>query len=145
MTMQKKVGRLLIAGFKGITMSDEIKHLIHAYHIGGVILFGRNIGTPLEVLELTKSLQREAKKAGYKFPLLICIDQENGAVRRLGEGTTIVPGAMLIGATHEPKHARKAGNLTGKELKALGINWNLAPVVDINNNPRNPVIGVRSF
>jgi beta-N-acetylhexosaminidase len=145
MMMQKKVGRLLIAGFKGITMSDEIKHMIHTYNIGGVILFGRNIGTPSEVLKLTKSLQQEAKKAGYKVPLLICIDQENGAVRRLGEGTTIVPGAMLIGATYEPKYAHKAGIITGKELKALGINWNLAPVVDINNNPANPVIGVRSF
>lgn len=145
MNLQKKVGRLLIAGFKGITMSEEIKHLIHTYHIGGIILFGRNIGTPEEILQLTNSLQAEAKKAGYETPLLICIDQENGVVRRLGEGATIIPGAMLLGATHEPKNAKKAGYLTGKELKALGINWNLAPVVDVNNNPKNPVIGVRSF
>ncbi|MCG7344209.1 beta-N-acetylhexosaminidase [Sporosarcina sp. ACRSL] len=145
MSLQKKVGRLLIAGFKGITMSEEIKHLIHTYHIGGIILFGRNIGTPEEILALTNSLQAEAKKAGYETPLLICIDQENGVVRRLGEGTTIIPGAMLLGATDDPSIARKAGFLTGKELKALGINWNLAPVVDVNNNPKNPVIGVRSF
>lgn len=145
MSLHKKVGRLMIAGFKGITMSDEIKHLIHEYHIGGVILFGRNIGTPQEILDLTKSLQKEAKAAGYTSPLLICIDQENGVVRRLGEGTTIIPGAMLLGATHKPNHARNAGFMTGKELKALGINWNLAPVVDVNNNPENPVIGVRSF
>lgn len=145
MNLQKKVGRLLIAGFKGKTMSEEIKHLIHTYHIGGIILFGRNIGTPEEILALTNSLQAEAKKAGYETPLLICIDQENGVVRRLGEGTTIIPGAMLLGATYDPTNARKAGYMTGKELKALGINWNLAPVVDINNNPQNPVIGVRSF
>ena len=109
MSLQKKVGRLLIAGFKGITMSEEIKHLIHTYHIGGIILFGRNIGTPEEILALTNSLQAEAKKAGYETPLLICIDQENGVVRRLGEGTTIIPGAMLLGATHDPSNARKAG------------------------------------
>lgn len=145
MNLQKKVGRLLIAGFKGVTMSEEIKHLIHTYHIGGIILFGRNIGTPEEILALTNSLQAEAKKAGYETPLLICIDQENGVVRRLGEGTTIIPGAMLLGATHDPSNAKKASLITGKELKALGINWNLAPVVDINNNPKNPVIGVRSF
>ncbi|WP_342599898.1 beta-N-acetylhexosaminidase [Psychrobacillus sp. FSL H8-0483] len=145
MSLKKKAGRLLIAGFKGTIISDEIKHLIHEYHIGGVILFGRNIGTPNEILALTQSLQQEAKKAGYKTPLLICIDQENGVVRRLGEGTTIIPGAMLLGATHQPKHAYNAGVITGKELKALGVNWNLAPVVDINNNPKNPVIGVRSF
>ncbi|MCM3636738.1 beta-N-acetylhexosaminidase [Sporosarcina luteola] len=145
MNLQKKVGRLLIAGFKGITMSEEIKHMIHTYHIGGIILFGRNIGTPEEILALTNSLQAEARKAGYETPLLICIDQENGVVRRLGEGATIIPGAMLLGATHESTNARKAGFMTGKELKALGINWNLAPVVDVNNNPENPVIGVRSF
>lgn len=145
MTIHKKAGRLMIAGFKGHTISEEIKHLIHTYHIGGVILFGRNIGTPEEILHLTRSLQLEAKAAGYKVPLLISIDQENGVVRRLGEGTTIIPGAMLLGAAQDPAYSRKAGELTGKELKALGINWNLAPVVDINNNPKNPVIGVRSF
>lgn len=145
MTLLKKAGRLMIAGFKGITPSEEIKHLIHTYQIGGVILFGRNIGTPEEILALTRALQAEAKSAGYEVPLLISIDQENGVVRRLGDGTTIIPGAMLLGATHDPAHARTAGELTGKELKALGINWNLAPVVDINNNPKNPVIGVRSF
>ncbi|MFC4409707.1 beta-N-acetylhexosaminidase [Chungangia koreensis] len=145
MELKKQVGRLMIAGFKGTTMTEEIKRLIHDYHIGGVILFGRNIGTPEEILKLTRSLQSEAKAAGYSTPLLICIDQENGVVRRLGEGTTIIPGAMLLGATGEVENARKAGFLTGKELKALGINWNLAPVVDVNNNPLNPVISVRSF
>lgn len=145
MELKKKVGRMMIAGFKGIEMTNEIKQLIHEYHIGGVILFGRNIGTPEEILALTSSLQMEAKAAGYATPLLVCIDQENGVVRRLGEGATIIPGAMLLGATGEAKHAHTAGLLTGKELKALGINWNLAPVVDVNNNPLNPVIGVRSF
>ena len=145
MNLHKKAGRLMIAGFKGLTMSEEIKELIHNYHIGGVILFGRNIGTPQQILALTGSLQAEAKAAGYDVPLLISIDQENGVVRRLGEGTTIIPGAMLLGAAQDPANARKAGELTGMDLKALGINWNLAPVVDINNNPKNPVIGVRSF
>ncbi|TWT25374.1 beta-N-acetylhexosaminidase [Planomicrobium sp. CPCC 101110] len=145
MSLQKKVGRLLIAGFHGKTVSEKMKHLIHTYHIGGVILFVRNIGTPAEVLELTRNLQKEAKAAGYATPLLICLDQENGTVRRISEGTTAIPGAMLLGATRNPRHAFQAGILTGKEMKALGINWNLAPVVDINNNPQNPVIGVRSF
>lgn len=143
--LKKKVGRMLIAGFKGTTISEEIKHLIHEYHIGGVILFGRNIGTPQEILSLTRSLQLEAKAAGYSMPLLICIDQENGVVRRLGDGTTIIPGAMLLGAAGDDNYAMQAGRITGKELKALGINWNLAPVVDVNNNALNPVIGVRSF
>ncbi|MCC3356352.1 beta-N-acetylhexosaminidase [Bacillus sp. REN16] len=144
-TLAKKAGQLLVIGFNGIKVPQEVRDLIHDYHIGAIILFGRNIGTPKEVLALTTDLQREAKRAGYKHPLLICVDQENGVVRRLGEGTTIFPGAMTLGATGNPNHAYNVGVATGKELKALGINWNLAPVLDVNNNPENPVIGVRSF
>ncbi|MEN2466218.1 beta-N-acetylhexosaminidase [Ornithinibacillus sp. JPR2-1] len=144
-TLQEKIGQLMVLGFKGKTATPEIKKLIRERHIGGIILFGRNIGTTEEVLALTTELQREAKKAGHKKPLLICIDQENGVVRRLGEGATILPGAMLLGATGRSENAYITGLLTGRELKALGINWNLAPVVDVNNNPDNPVIGVRSF
>lgn len=143
--LRKKVGQLLVVGFKGTTASEEIKELIREHHVGGIILFGRNIGTPQEILNLTSELQLEAKKAGHERPLLICLDQENGVVRRLGEGTTILPGAMLLGATHQPENAYQVGLATGKELKALGVNWNLAPVVDVNNNPENPVIGVRSY
>lgn len=135
----------MVVGFKGKAASNEIKELIREHYVGGIILFGRNIGTPQEILSLTKELQQVAKDAGHEHPLLICIDQENGVVRRLGEGTTIFPGAMLLGATGEPENAYQVGVATGKELKALGINWNLAPVMDVNNNPDNPVIGVRSF
>nr|WP_309098208.1 beta-N-acetylhexosaminidase [Fredinandcohnia onubensis] len=143
--LRRKIGQLMVVGFKGITASEEIKELIREHHVGGIILFGRNIGTPEEILSLTTELQQVAKDAGHEHPLLICIDQENGVVRRLGEGTTIFPGAMLLGATGNPDNAYEVGVATGKELKALGINWNLAPVMDVNNNPENPVIGVRSF
>ena len=143
--LEKKIGRLLVIGFSGKTVPTYVKEMIHNYHIGGIILFGRNIGTPDEIAALTTDLQKEAKAAGYEYPLLICVDQENGVVRRLGEGATIFPGAMALGATDHPGNAYKVGLATGKELKALGINWNLAPVLDVNNNPNNPVIGVRSF
>lgn len=143
--LKKKVGQLLVIGFDGKVVSAQVKSLIQDYHIGGIILFGRNIGTPEEILILTTELQSEAKAAGYQYPLLICVDQENGVVRRLGKGTTIFPGAMTLGATGDPENAYKIGIATGKELKALGINWNLAPVLDVNNNQENPVIGVRSF
>ncbi|AUJ23582.1 beta-N-acetylhexosaminidase [Virgibacillus dokdonensis] len=144
-SLVKEVGKLLVIGFPGKEVPDYIRRMMHQYHIGGMILFSRNIGTPEEVLRLTTDLQKEAKKAGYTHPLLICVDQENGVVRRLGEGTTIFPGAMALGATNNPKNAYHIGLATAKELKALGINWNLAPVLDVNNNPDNPVIGVRSF
>ncbi|MUV39017.1 Beta-N-acetylhexosaminidase [Lentibacillus sp. JNUCC-1] len=143
--LQKKIGHLFVVGFEGKSVPDYIRKMIHDDHIGGIILFSRNIGTPSEVLELTTELQLEAKRAGYEQPLLICLDQENGIVRRLGEGTTLFPGSMALGATHNADNAYQVGLATGKELKALGINWNLAPDADVNNNPRNPVIGVRSF
>jgi beta-N-acetylhexosaminidase len=148
LTLRQKIGQLMVCGFKARSAadaSDEILELIREYHVGGIILFGRNIGIPEEILRLNTRLQLEAKNAGQELPLFICIDQENGVVRRLGEGTTVFPGAMLLGATGNPDFAYDMGLATGKELKALGINWNLAPVVDVNNNSNNPVIGVRSF
>lgn len=143
--VKKKIGQMMVIGFDGKTVPDSVKELIQEYHIGSIILFGRNIGTPEEVLTLTRDLQAEAKKAGYTHPLLICIDQENGVVRRLGEGATMFPGGMTLGATDQPENAYRIGYASAVELKALGVNWNLAPVVDVNNNPDNPVIGVRSF
>src|SRR5699024_12197633 len=96
-------------------------------HSIGVINFtSLNIGTPAEVLKLTTDLQKEARKAGYDYPLLICADQENGIVRRLGDGTTVFPGAMAQGATDHPRYAYDIGYATGKELLSLGINWSLA-------------------
>lgn len=148
LTLREKVGQLMVFGFNGPTTAEasrEIIDLIKNDHVGGIILFGRNIGTPLEIVTLTTELQKIAKEAHHEQPLFICIDQENGVVRRLGDGTTVFPGAMLLGATDEPQNAYEMGMATGKELKALGINWNLAPVVDVNNNPNNPVIGVRSY
>ena len=143
--LKKKIGQLMVFGFNGKQITPEIRSMIHEYHLGNIILFGRNIGSPEEVLALTSSLQEEAKKSGQKQPLLICTDQENGAVRRLGEGCTVFPGAMLLGAADDAQAAKAIGQATGTELKALGINWNLSPILDVNNNPDNPVIGVRSF
>lgn len=145
LTLKQKLGQLMVIGFDGLTVPDNFTQLMKDYQIGGVILFGRNIGTPKEILSLTTYLQKIAKEVGNEQPLLICLDQENGMVRRLGEGTTLFPGSMLVGATNKRENAFEIGYATGKELKALGINWNLAPVLDVNNNPDNPVIGVRSF
>ncbi|MCF6137736.1 beta-N-acetylhexosaminidase [Pseudalkalibacillus berkeleyi] len=148
MDLREKIGQLMVFGFKADhpeKMSDEIKDLIENHHVGGIILFGRNIGTTEEIQQLTSTLQSTAKNAGHNHPLFICIDQENGVVRRLGEGTTVFPGAMLLGATGDEKLAYEVGKASGQELMDLGINWNLAPVVDVNNNPNNPVIDVRSF
>lgn len=94
---------------------------------------------------LTSALQNEAKLAGHERPLFIGIDQENGLVTRISPPiATQVPGPMALGATHDPKYAYEAGKITGETLSFFGINMNYAPVCDINSEPLNPVIGVRS-
>src|SRR6266705_5778658 len=145
MTVEEQIGQLLMVGFWGTTPSLEIIDLIQRYHVGNVILFTRNIHEIQQVLEPTQKLQEIAKEAGQRYPLLIAIDHENGIVQRLGDMVTIFPGNMALGAIGSEEIAYKVAMATGNELKALGINMNLAPVVDVNNNPANPIIGVRSF
>src|SRR5256886_4063791 len=145
MTLEEQIGQSLMVGFWGTTPSLEIIDLIQRYHVGNVILFSRNIHETQQVLELTQKLQEIAKEAGQRYPLLIAIDHENGIVQRLGDMVTIFPGNMALGAIGSEEIAYKVAMATGNELKALGINMNLAPVVDVNNNPANPIIGGRSF
>jgi len=145
MSLEEQIGQVLMVGFWGNTPSQEIIDLIQHYHVGNIILFSRNVRAAQQVLELTRSLQMIAKKAGHRYPLLIAIDQENGIVQRLGQAATIFPGNMALGAIDSEEITFQVALATGQELKALGINMNLAPVVDVNNNPANPVIGVRSF
>ncbi|KAJ5493168.1 hypothetical protein N7539_001914 [Penicillium diatomitis] len=136
---------LFVVGFHGFTLSQEIKTLIHDFHIGGVILFSRNIKDAGQLQALTLSLQNEARSAGHVRPLFIGIDQENGLVTRiLPPIVPQLPGPMALAATRDPQLAYKAGRATGELLTCLGINMNYAPVCDVNSEPLNPVIGVRS-
>jgi beta-N-acetylhexosaminidase len=143
--IEQKVAQLMVFGFHGKAPSAGIKELIRQNHVGGIILFSRNMGTKEEIIKLNQELQKEAKEAGHPYPLFICVDQEHGVVRRLEGGTTVFPGAMVLGATGDPNVAYDTALATAKELKALGFNWNFAPSVDINNNPFNPIIGTRSY
>ncbi|MFL5627447.1 MAG: beta-N-acetylhexosaminidase [Ktedonobacteraceae bacterium] len=145
MTLEEQIGQLLMVGFWETVPSQEIIDLIQHYHVGSIILFSRNIQNLLQVFELTQSLQAIARAAGHRRPLLIAIDQENGNVRRLGQDATIFPGNMTLGAIGSEQVTYEVAQAAGRELKALGINMNLAPVADVNNNPANPAIGVRSF
>jgi beta-N-acetylhexosaminidase len=145
MRLEEQIGQILMVGFMGPVCTPELRALIEQRQVGNIILFSRNVQNPRQVLQLTQELQAIAREAGHRYPLLIAIDQENGMVNRLGQGSTLFPGNMALGATHSARLAYEVALATGKELKALGINYNLAPVVDVNNNPANPVIGVRSF
>ncbi len=121
-------------------MLPEIEHLVKDYHLGGVILFRENVVTT----EQTTRLVNDYQEAAEKFGLLMTIDQEGGIVTRLQSGTDM-PGNMALGATRSTDISYNVGKAIGEELSALGINTNFAPVLDVNNNPDNPVIGVRSF
>lgn len=145
MSPERRIGQLFMAGFDGLKPTPDIVSLIQQWHIGGIILFTRNIRDKRQTADLTSALQRIAREAGHPYPLLIAIDQENGLVRRLGPDSTSFPGNMALGAIGSEETAFAVARATGEELRALGINMNLAPVADVNNNPANPLIGVRSF
>ena len=128
-------------------VNAEVADAIDKYDFGGVILFAENVKETKQTLTLTQDMQKAAienKANNGKIPLLLAIDQEGGIVYRLGTGTAL-PGNMAIGATNDPKLAKEAGQIIGRELSALGLNVDFAPVLDTNNNPQNPVIGLRSF
>src|SRR5258706_8592137 len=145
LTLDQQIGQLFMVGFPGASVTDEIRALIMERHVGGVVLFTRNIRDVRQTAELTHALQQLAHEAGHPAPLLIAVDQENGIVRRLGHEATAFPGNMALGATGSASLTREVAEATGQELLAHGINMNLAPSVDVNSTPANPVIGVRSF
>ena len=154
MSLRDKITQMMMVDFRqwGSTpedftvMNEEVRSILEEYRFGGVIYFANNIKTTEDTFLLTQAFQEAATKDGG-IPLFISADQEGGSVYRLGTGTAL-PGNMALGATYETKGtecAYEAGKIIGYELSALGINTNLAPVVDVNNNPNNPVIGLRSF
>jgi beta-N-acetylhexosaminidase len=145
LSLTEQVGQLFMVGFPGTSPSRDIIDLIQRRHVGGIILFSRNVGDASQVSELTRQLQAIARDAGHPYPLLIAIDQENGMVQRLGRAFTPLPGNMALGAIGDPEIVSEVAEATGRQLKSVGINMNLAPDVDVNSNPANPVIGVRSF
>ncbi|GIW05310.1 MAG: beta-N-acetylhexosaminidase [Dehalococcoidia bacterium] len=142
MTLEEKVGQLIIAGIPGTRPEDGGLELVRRLHLGGVVYLASNVDTPAQVRALSEGLQRGAL-AG--LPLFVAIDHEGGLVMRLREPVTQLPDPMAIGATGDPALARQAGAVAAAELLALGINFNLAPVLDVNDTPANPVIGRRSF
>lgn len=144
LTLRQKIGQMLMCGFHGTEPSEDIERLIREEHLGGIIYFRRNLTEPAQVAKLSASLQQLALANGG-VPLLIAIDQEGGMVMRIDQGVTPIPGGMALGATGDAEAAYEAAKVTGSELKAMGINMNFAPCLDINNNPLNPVIGVRSY
>lgn len=144
LTLKQKIGQRLIGGFPSTTMSQEFIQAVKEYKVANVVLFKQNIESSRQLRQLCQDIQ-ELVKQETGYPAFITIDQEGGVVTRLSQDATNVPGAMALAATGNPEYAYRAGLITGRELKALGVNFNLAPTMDINSNPHNPVIGTRSY
>ena len=140
LTLKEKIGQLFMCGFEGLEPPADFIRLIRDYGIGGVIYFRRNLSDAGQVESLSAKLQ-----AASAHPMFIAVDQEGGMVVRLEEGVTVMPGAMAVGAAGDVDLAFEAARLSGAELRHIGINMNFAPCLDVNNNPLNPVIGVRSY
>lgn len=142
MAERARVGELFMVDFDGFAPSSGIERLIRDGGVGGVILFDKNVEHPAQVASLTNALQGVAAGAGQP-PLLVGADQEGGPVVRLR--ATHFPSAMAFGATGSEPLVAAAAEATARELRAVGIHVNFAPVLDVNSNPANPVIGVRSY
>jgi beta-N-acetylhexosaminidase len=146
MSTRDKLGQCFMVWFRGPEVSPEISEMIEKYRIGGVILYSvsGNVENPGQLRRLTVGLQRLALDKGPGVGLIVAADQEGGPVTRLREGFTVFPASLEI-AARGLDAAREQARVTARELKSVGVNMNLAPVVDVNVNPDNPVIGERAY
>lgn len=141
MTLDEKIGQMIITGFNGSEYNDDMDRLINEYKVGGVILFARNIEDSNQMIDLTRALQEN----NNNLPLFISIDEEGGRVSRLPDDVEKFPSAFTIGLINNQQTAYENGKEIGYTLKRLGINLDYAPVLDIYSNENNTVIGDRAF
>jgi len=140
-----EVGQRFMVGFEGHAASPDVKRMIRDFGVGHVILFARNVDGPQQVAELVRELQGLARDAGHDLPLLVAVDQEGGRVARLKAPWTLWPPLRALGRSGSEDLARQMGEALAAELSACGIRLDCAPVMDVDTNPQNPVIGDRSF
>ncbi|QNS06128.1 glycoside hydrolase family 3 protein [Streptomyces xanthii] len=163
MSLEEKVGQLFVMRVYGHSATDPDQadidanlkeigvrtaaEMIDRYKLGGIIYFAwaHNVRDPHQIADLSNGIQAAGLAQDSRVPLLISTDQEHGIVARVGKPATLFPGAMALGAGGSRADARKAGQIAGAELRAVGIRQDYAPDADVNINPANPVIGVRSF
>lgn len=142
-SLDEKIGQMIFSGVNGTKMTAETKNIIKSYHVGGIILFGNNI----KGIAQTVNFMNELKTANVEnpYPLLLGVDEEGGSVTRMPKGMKSLPSSSSIGALNDPDVSFNVGTILGMQLKGLGFNLDFAPVLDVNSNPNNPIIGDRSF
>lgn len=133
MSQTEKLGQMVMIGIQGTKVDDDSLYMLNQYHMGGVILFDRNMESPEQVKQLTSDLQAQSNE---KVPLFIGIDEEGGDVVRMAEKLTPPPSQKEIGATGDTEQARTWAIKTAKSLKDMGINVNFAPVADVGSNDK---------
>ena len=133
MSQTEKLGQMVMIGIQGTKVDDDSLYMLNQYHMGGVILFDRNMESPEQVKQLTSDLQAQSNE---KVPLFIGIDEEGGDVVRMAEKLTPPPSQKEIGATGDIEQAKTWAIKTAKSLKDIGINVNLAPVADVGSNDK---------
>jgi beta-N-acetylhexosaminidase len=143
--LDSKIGQLFMAGIPGTSLDDSTEGLIRDYNLGGVILFSRNIENPEQVAKLCQDLQ-DAAIRHQDVPLFLAVDQEGGRVARLGEPFTRFPGNEAIGKDDNPlARAHEFGLTTATEMKLVGLNMNMAPVVDVQRGELEKHLVGRTF
>jgi beta-N-acetylhexosaminidase len=165
MSVEEKVGQMFVVNGFGdsVDASDSdsvmanqtlygpeiatIEDLIAAYKPGGIVYFdwSNDLTSPQQIVQLSNGVQRAALAQPTPTPMLISTDQEQGEVLRIGSPATVLPGNMALGATRSTRRAFRNAAITGRELRAMGINVDNAPVVDVNTNPKNAADGIRAF
>jgi beta-N-acetylhexosaminidase len=143
MSLDEKIGQLVVVGVDGFSMNDNINKLIKENKVGGVILFSKNVENSNQLVTLTNSIK--TSNAQNKIPLFISVDEEGGRVSRMPTEIKKLPSNKVLGKRNDGDFSYSIGKIIGEELKAFGFNMDFAPVMDINSNPTNPVIGDRSF
>ena len=130
MTLTEKVGQMVMMGVYGTDMNEDIQYMFNQFHIGGVILFDRNMDNKEQVKKFVDRMQNESNE---KLPLFIAIDEEGGRVARMKNSLTVQPSQEDIGLTGDPNNAFTYAKLTAEELKTIGVNVNFAPVADVGS------------
>ncbi|MFC3798129.1 beta-N-acetylhexosaminidase [Cohnella sp. GCM10012308] len=145
MSLEEKIGQMILAGFVGDAAPDAATlRMIREDRIGGVILYKDNIASVSKTVKLINAIKAANAKAG-NAPIFVSVDQEGGKVSRLPSSYKKIPEAAVVGKTGDENLAKRMGELLAREVRSAGFNVDFAPVLDINSNPDNPVIGTRSF
>ena len=143
--MEQRAGQAMAIGFHGSSVTSAVEDMIRTRGVGGIVLRAENGPTAASLARVCADLQRIAAEAKIP-PLFLALDQEGGSIVRVSSGMTVFTSQMGLAATPDPVAAvRRVATITAGELRASGVNWNFAPVADVNNEPLNPIIGNRSY